>query len=156
MASIVTKIGVWLLLAWKPWKRPGWWKGKFTLFGGAGKADASPKVDYPPPTIPWPSGGNSFYRLGGGATSRTTQSDLTVILKLVIGGLTSIVPASSWLFQGYSLSSTSGSVCSHFLEANSWNCGSLCHGYSPVIMQLTSPTWWGIRQLTGYGSGYYL
>ena len=58
VASIVTKRGVWLLLAQKPWKRPGWWKEKFTLFGGAGRADASPKVDYLP--LPWQSGGNSF------------------------------------------------------------------------------------------------
>ena len=40
----------------------------------------------------------------------------------------------------YSESSVPGSVCSHFLEASSRNCGSLCHGYSLVIMLLTSST----------------
>ena len=30
-----------------------------------------------------------------------------------------------------------------FLEASSQNCGSSCHGYSLVLMLLTSPTWWG-------------
>ena len=78
--------------------------------------------------------GIAFIGWEGDATCRTAQSALTVILKLVIGGLTSVVPASSWLFQGYSLSSASESVCFHFLEANSWNYGILCHGYSLVIM----------------------
>ena len=34
----------------------------------------------------------------------------------------------------YSYSSVSGSVCSHFSEASSRNCGSLCHGSSLGIM----------------------
>ena len=34
----------------------------------------------------------------------------------------------------YSLSLVLGSVCSHFLEAISKNCGSGCRGYSLVIM----------------------
>ena len=28
----------------------------------------------------------------------------------------------------YSLSSVPGSLCSHFLEVSSWNCGRICHG----------------------------
>ena len=32
-----------------------------------------------------------------------------------------------------------------FFEASSQNCGSLCHGYSLVIMQVTSLTWWGFQ-----------
>ena len=44
-------------------------------------------------------------------------------------------------------SSVPGSVCSRVLEAGSWNCGSLCHNYSLVIMQLTSSTCWGFQCL---------
>ena len=40
-----------------------------------------------------------------------------------------------------------GSPCSHIFEANSRNCGSLCHGYSLVIMYLTSSTWWEFQCL---------
>ena len=34
----------------------------------------------------------------------------------------------------YGESSVPGSVCSHFPEASSRNCGSLCHGYSLVVV----------------------
>ena len=55
-------------------------------------------------------------------------------LKLVTAGLTSII----LMVLGMVLP---GSVCFHFLEANSQNCGSLCRGYSLVITYLTSSTW---------------
>ena len=35
-----------------------------------------------------------------------------------------------------------GFVCSHFFEVSSQNFGSLCHGYSPVIIPSTFSTWW--------------
>jgi len=41
----------------------------------------------PPTTI----GGKSFYRQREGLHAKTAQSALTIILKLVIGGLTSII-----------------------------------------------------------------
>ena len=41
----------------------------------------------------------------------------------------------------YSPSSAPGPVCSHFFEASSQNCGSLCNGYSLIIMELISSTW---------------
>ena len=46
----------------------------------------------------------------------------------------------------------------YFSEANSENCGSSCPEYSLVIMYLTSPpgVLVSVRQLTGYGSEYYL
>ena len=47
-------------------------------------------------------------------------------LELVIGGLTRVI----FVIVGTVL----GMVSSHFLEANSWNCGSLCHGYGLVTM----------------------
>jgi len=34
-----------------------------------------------------------------------------------------------------------------FLGASSQNYGSLCHGYSLVIVLLTSSTWWGLQYL---------
>ena len=51
---------------------------------------------------------------------------------------------SSWLFL---VCFQIVSVCSHFFEFNSQNCDSLCHGYSLVIIQLTSSTWWGFQCL---------
>ena len=66
----------------------------------------------------------------GGATCRAAQSAPTLILKLVL----------QWSDQGHldyfqcSESLVTGLVFSHFLEAGSWNCGSLCHGDSLVIM----------------------
>ena len=59
----------------------------------------------------------------------------------------------------YSQSAVPRLVCSRFSEANAWNCGSLCHGYSLLIMYLTSPPGGvsvSVRQLTGCSSEYYL
>ena len=47
-------------------------------------------------------------------------------------------------------SSVLGSVCSHFSETGSQNCArwsSSCHGYSLVMMLLTSSTWWEFQYL---------
>lgn len=57
------------------------------------------------------------------------QSALTVILKLVISGLTSVI-----LIVVGTVVSVPGSICSHFFEAGSRNCGGLCPGYSLVIV----------------------
>ena len=88
-------------------------------------------------------GGKSFYRCREGLCAERAQAALTVILKLV-----------TWSSDKhhldcfkYSYSSVPELVCSHFSEASSWNCGSLCHGYSLVIMQLMSSTWWGFQSL---------
>ena len=62
----------------------------------------------------------SFYRWRRRLNSETAQSALMVILKLVM----------QWFDQCH----FSGLVCSHFLEASSWNCLSLSHGYSFLIM----------------------
>ena len=83
---------VWLRAAQKPLKRPGWWKGKFTLFwmqatGGGGEAGHLSKGQLPALT----SGGKSLYRQREGAICETAQSSLTVILKLVISDLASVV-----------------------------------------------------------------
>ena len=74
----------------------------------------------------WAGGG--FYRQREGH-AETAQSGLTVIMKLVISGLSSVT-----LSVKYSLSLVLGSVCSHFLEAISKNCGRLCRDHSLVTM----------------------
>ena len=53
-----------------------------------GKVDACPKAV---PPSPGQSVGKSFYRQREGLRADGAQSALTVILKLVIGGLTSII-----------------------------------------------------------------
>jgi len=85
----------------------------------------------------------------GGLRAERAQTALSVILKLVTCGLTSIM-----LIKYYSFSIPE-SVCPHFFQAKSQNHGSLCHGYSLVIMSLTSSTCWGfqsVRLLKGCGS----
>ena len=105
------------------------------------------------------------------------QSALTVILKLVFSGLTSVVlialgTANPGVCDGQgglaccdpwgrkesdttellnwtelTESSVTRSVCFHFFEVQSQNWGSCCHGYSLVIMSLTFSTWWGFQSL---------
>ena len=58
---------------------------------GVEVADACPKGNSPPTPLLWQSGDKSFYRWREGATCRTAQSALTVTLKLVISGLTSVI-----------------------------------------------------------------
>ena len=91
-----------------------------------------------PPTTGNQSG-RRFYRqrLGSGELhAETAQSALTFISKLVIGGLTSVI-----LVVLSTVNLQFRSICSHCFEVISPNCGSLCHGYGLVIMQLISPTW---------------
>ena len=132
---IVTKSGVRLLAAQKPIKRPGWWREEFALFwmrqpwGVGGRVDTCPKTEFPP-APPHQSGGKSFCRQREGANAETAQSALAVILKLIMRRCDQ---HHLDCFK-YSQSSVPGLVCSHFLEASSQNCGSLCHGYSLVIM----------------------
>ena len=70
-----------------------------------------------------------MYRWREGVHAETAQSAVTVILKLVM----------QWSDQchldcfKYSYALVPGSVCSHFLEASSRNCGSLSHGYGLAI-----------------------
>ena len=116
-----------LLAAQKPVKRPGWRKGKFALFWmlATGVGGQTPVQRPSPPATPRQSGSKSFYRRGGGgATCRnnTVSSDS----HLEIG--------HRWSDQRHLDCSFPGSVCSHFLETSSQNCGSLCHGYSLVTM----------------------
>ena len=96
------------------------------------RVDICPKADSL--STPQPqAAGEGFY--GEGATCR--NSTVSSGSHLEIG--------HQWSDQhhlGCSRDSSSivpGSVCFHFFEATSRNCGSLCCGYSLVITQLTSP-----------------
>ena len=72
--------------------------------------------------------------------AETAQTALTGIFRLVVGGLSSVI----WLFE-CSQTSVPGLVCPHFLEAGLETCGSLCHGCSPLIVELTSPPGGGLH-----------
>ena len=66
-----------MLAAQKSVNRPGWWKGKFALF-----------------QMPATGGGQGvrgFINRAWRANAETEQSSLTVIFRLVLGGLTSII-----------------------------------------------------------------
>ena len=98
-------------------------------WGGEVRAEFCPKAD----TLPNPTltiGGKSFYRRREGAPCRTSTGSSDRHLET----------GHRWSDQRpldgfqYSESSVPGSVCSHFVEASSRNCGSLCHGYSLVIV----------------------
>ena len=88
--------GVQLPTAQKPMNRPDWWKGKFALFlmletGVAGQGGGHLfKGGLPPPQQ---AGGESFYRQSKGRWlhAEIVQSSLTVIFRLVINGLTSVI-----------------------------------------------------------------
>ena len=72
----------------------------------------------------------ALYIEGGGLHAETAQSPLITTLKLVISGLIILKLVIGCLTDYFkcSYSSVPRSVCSYFLEASSWNCGSLCHG----------------------------
>ena len=104
----VTESEVQLFTAQKPLKRSDWWKWKFALFGcwqSVGKVDSCPRLTQPPDS----QGARAFIGWGRGLHAESVWSALMVILKSVIGVLTSIIP----IVLGTVISS------SHFLEANS-------------------------------------
>ena len=95
--------------------------------GGGGGGRRLSKGQFPSTDNQW---ARAFIGGGRGSHAETAQSALAVILKLVIGGLTGVMlivlSTFSLQFQGRSFS--------HFFEARSQNCGSLCRGYSLAIM----------------------
>ena len=86
--------GVWLLATQKPINRPGWWKGKFALFPmsapatGEGEGIHLSKGWLPALAT---SGARAFINRRRGFHAEIAQLSLTVILKLAIDGLTSII-----------------------------------------------------------------
>ena len=109
-----------------------------------------PKCDSLPPLIV----GESFYRRREGATCR--KSHLSVILTLVIGGLTSVIlivlSTTNLQFQAL--------FCFHFLDAKFRRCGSfmscLQSGHHAVNFFHLAGVSVSTRQFTGYGSEFYL
>ena len=90
LRSSVTESGVWLLTAQKPLKRPGWLKGAFPLFwmpATKGRVDACPKAN----SLPLIVSGQELLEAEGGGYIQKQNYQLTVTLKLVIGGLTNVI-----------------------------------------------------------------
>ena len=86
------------LTAQKPLNRPGWWKRKFALFqmpATAGECRHLSRgwLSPPPPHTLASSGARAFTDRRRGLNAETVQPALTVIFKLVIGGLTNIILA---------------------------------------------------------------
>ena len=139
--SIVTESGGWLLTTQKAIKRQAWWKRKFALFwrpaiSGEGRL-VSKAV--PVPDNHW---ARAFIDWGRGPHTETTQPVLTVILKLVIGGLTSIIlivlGPVHLQFQGPFVSISWGQF-SELRKFMSW----LQSGHHVVNFS----TWWGFKYL---------
>ena len=91
-----------MLAVQKPINRPGWWKGKFTLLqmpatelgvedgGHLPEGRFSLHTALPPPATAT-SGARAFIDRKMGIDVGTAQSTLTVIFKLIISGLTSVI-----------------------------------------------------------------
>ena len=127
---LLLKDGVWLLAAWKPINRSGWWKGKFQMCAtGVGGSLSRGWLPC------WQSGGKRFYRQREGAACRNNTVSSGSHLEI----------GHRWSDRrhlGCSRDSSSlvpGSICFPFFEANSHSCGNLCCGHGLVIMWLTSP-----------------
>ena len=81
--------GVWLIVSQKPIKRPDWWKGKFALFWMLARRGIPVQRLSTPTPSQW---ARSFIDRGRrGRPAVTAQSAVTVIWKLIISGLTSII-----------------------------------------------------------------
>ena len=119
----------------------------------AGGGDTCPKADSPTSPPQTVGGARAFTGRGRGLRVETAQSALTVILKLVIGGLTSIIlivlSTVSLQFQGQFVPIS----CVQFSEL--WQLTSWLQSAHHVVnffhlVGLSIST----RQLTGYGSEY--
>ena len=125
-ACLLLKVGVFQLSSLKPVKRQDWWKVYFQgqqPWGGRESGLLTKSQPLPPTHTHWQSVSMSFYRWKEGAKCRNSAvSSDSHAVKLVMW----------WSDQHhldcfkYSWSSVPGSVCSHFSEISSQNCGSLC------------------------------
>ena len=150
--TFINESGVQLLTAQKPIKRPGWWKGTFGLFWMqvcvlGGRWIPVQRLTPPPLTM----GGQEL--LQRGLHVETVQSALTVILKLVIGGLTSVIlivlGTINLQFQGWFV------PISRDQFSELWQLMSRLQSRHYIVFYLVGVSI-PIRQLTGYGSEYYL
>ena len=127
----ITESGVWLLVAQKPLKRPGWWKGKLLHFGC------------------WQRGGVDFYLKGDPSLPNDHQW-----ARAFTGGGRGYMKNSPVCSDGhldaghqwadlhhlyrfkYSSSLVLRSACSHLFEAGYQNCGSSLHGWASLVAQM--------------------
>ena len=85
--------GVQLLATQKPRDKSGWWKRKFALFQTLATGVGGWQTSVQRPTLPHLASrvARAFIDRGRGLPAVIAQSALTVIFKLVVGGLTSII-----------------------------------------------------------------
>ena len=134
----VIRSGVQLLAPQKPLKSPSWWKGKFGLLWmpairGEGRVDTCPQTDSSPPH--WQVRWQELLQTEGRGYLWKQHSQLW---QSSCNCLSVVWPASPWLFQAQLIFS-SGASWFPFLWGSSQSRGNLCHDYSLVIIQLTSP-----------------
>ena len=105
--------------------------------------DFCPKANFPFTDNQWTK---AFVGKDRELHAETPQSTLIAVFKLVV----------QWSDQCHMIVLSIVNLQSHFPEANSPNCGSLCHGYTLGInffclvgMSVS------LRELTEYGSEYY-
>ena len=142
--------------AQKPVKRPSWWEGKFALFWMPASREEGGHTSVQRPMPPdWQSVGKSFYWHRELPAHKKVQSAPTVILKLGIGDVTSIILAAlgvvSLQFQGPFVSTFWGRLLG-LRQLMSW----LQSGRPVVKFFHLVGVSVAMRQLTGYGSEYYL
>ena len=146
----VTKSGVELLVAQKPIKRQGWWRGKFALFGcqQTGESGQTLVQRLTPPHSP----NNQWTRAFIDWEKQATCRNSTVSLKLVIVGLTSVILIVLSIACLARLFPFPWGQFSELWQLMSWlRSGHNVVNFSHVVRVSVS-----IRQLTGYGSEYYI
>ena len=123
-------------------------------WGWGGEGGQLSKGQLPSTDNQWARAFIDIYR-GRGLHAETAHSSVTVVLKLVIDGLTAVILIASSTDICSSMISLFSFSWGQFLELwqlmswlqSSHNVGNLFH---PVSISVS------VRQLTGYGSGYYL
>ena len=102
-------------------------------WGWGKRADTSSKIN----SSYWQLVDKSIYRQGLGGYMQKQHSQL---LQASWSRSSVVRPVSSWLSQVQLVFRSRIGLFP--VEANSWNYGNLCHGYSLFIMLSTSSTWW--------------
>ena len=85
---MLLKSGAWMLATQKPINRPVRWKGKFISDAGNWRVEWT---SVQRPTSPADKQGVRALQMEGGLHAEPAQPALTVVFRLVIGGLTAII-----------------------------------------------------------------